>query len=217
MMQKIKYTLFLLSLFRKEGIGTKVYLCVRMLIFPFAFLGKIQSFFEKSSGILDIGCGYGISSFYPVFLRMKTRVCWLDFDEKRIRKLTHIVESKDFPNLSFFVRDLMKEGFQGLEWYDTALLVDVLHHIDQETQSELLKFLSGHTKNILIKDIDITPRYKYYWNFFHDRYLMNNKVLCFQGSAEIKRILENLWYSVRYEKIASIFPYPHFLLIASKE
>jgi hypothetical protein len=75
MMQKIRYTLFLLSLFRDEGLGTKAYLCVRMLIFPFPFLGKIHPFFEKSSGILDIGCGYGISSFYPAFLGMKTKIC----------------------------------------------------------------------------------------------------------------------------------------------
>lgn len=56
MIQKIKYTLFLLNIFRKESVMTKLYLVVRMTIFPMTFLEKIKPFFQTSTGILDIGC-----------------------------------------------------------------------------------------------------------------------------------------------------------------
>gem|GEM_PF-3268529 len=48
------------------------------------------------------------------------------------------------------------------------------------TQNAFLTYLSHHVPTLIIKDIDTKPTYKYYWNLFHDKILMQNKILCFQ-------------------------------------
>lgn len=208
--------LFLLKVFSKKSIITKLYLCFRILIFPRAFLYKLSSFIEKDSRVLDLWCGYGIVSLYIQFLGLKNDVFGLDIDKKRISNLQSIAKSCKFSNLHFQLRDFITQWFDWLQWYDIAILVDFLHHLDCKTQNSFITYLSKNISTLVIKDIDTKPKYKYYWNLFHDKVIMQNKILSFQWSKHFKQLLISLWYTVTYQKIPSIFPYPHFLLIAKK-
>ncbi len=216
MSAKIKFIQYILALFSHDNIKTKLYLIVRIVIFPIYMFQKISPILDPNSKVLDIWCGFGILSLYLKHNWHKGDILWLDYDPKRIKALNQIVKKHKIKNLWFIQRDLITQGFKWLKWYDTAILVDLLHHIDIKTQEKLLTHLANNIKTIIIKDIDIKPRFKYYRNFFHDRYLMRNKVLHFQWHPKIKKYLENLWFKVTYQKINSIFPYPHFLLIAKK-
>ena len=95
-------------------------------------------------------------------------------------------------------------------------MVDILHHLDEPTQVALIAFLAKHVKTLIIKDIDTTPRYKYLWNYFHDRYVMGNEILCFLGSARIRSELEKNGFTVESHKISSPFPYPHYMFVAHR-
>lgn len=44
-------------------------------------------------------------------------------------------------SISFLERDLIRDGFHDLDGYDTAVMVDILHHLDELTQVKLLSFL----------------------------------------------------------------------------
>lgn len=213
---KYYFLLFLLKLFKKESLSTKAYLCFRLLIFPSAFLYKLPYLIPSHDRILDLWCGYGIISLYLQFFWLHNDIFGLDIDKKRIYNLQEICKQKGFSHLHFEERDFITQWFDGLQWFDTAILVDFLHHIDHDTQNKFLRYLSQHISTLIIKDIDREPQYKYYWNWFHDRILMQNKILCFQWSKKIQQLLKNLWYTVTYQKISSPFPYPHYLLIAKK-
>jgi len=213
---KYRFLLFLLKLFSKESFGTKIYLCFRILIFPGVFLSKLPSFIQKDDRVLDLWCWYGIVSLYIQFLWLNNQVFGLDIDKKRIHNLQNIAQKFAFTNLHFQIKDFITQWFDGLQWYDVAILVDFLHHLDCMTQNAFLTYLSHHVPTLIIKDIDTKPTYKYYWNLFHDKILMQNKILCFQWSPHFKLLLTNLGYTVTYKKIPSIFPYPHFLLVAKK-
>ena len=215
-LSKYRFLLFLLQLFHKESFGTKVYLYFRILIFPGAFLRILPSLLGIHDRILDLWCGYGIVSLYLEFCWLHNQIFGLDIDKKRIHDLQTIAKDALFEHLHFQIRDFITEWFDGLHWYDTAILVDFLHHLDRETQNHFLTYLSQHVATLIIKDIDTKPRYKYYWNRFHDRILMQNKILCFQWSHTFQKLLTDLWYTVSYQKIPSIFPYPHYLLVAKK-
>lgn len=214
MIEKIKYLFYLLKLFKDYSILTKIYLIIRISILPFSFFKLLLKTIWKNDNLLDIWCWFWITSLYIKFKWLSNKILWLDISWDRINKLNEIVK-KD-KSISFIKRDLITEWFSWLEWYKTAILVDLLHHIDEKTQSDLLLHLSKNVDTIIIKDIDIKPRYKYYWNYFHDRYLMNNKLLCFLWSKKVILLLQQYWYDVEYKKIFSIFPYPHYLLIAKK-
>lgn len=165
---------------------------------------------------MDIGCWYWIFSLYLVFQGYRWKIFWLDIDWNRIDKLNKLIENHALKNIIFIKKDIIKEWFDWLDWYETVYMFDILHHLDKITQEKLLNSLSENCKVIIIKDIDTKPRYKYLWNLFHDRYLMGNNILCFLGSGYIQTYLKGLWYNVEYRKINSIFPYPHYLLIATK-
>ncbi|MFZ2150434.1 MAG: class I SAM-dependent methyltransferase [Candidatus Absconditicoccaceae bacterium] len=205
-----------MKLFKKESLITKLYLCFRIIIFPVKFLTRLTGLIKDNDRVLDLGCGYGIISLYLIFAGYKNKIFGLDIDKKRIQNLNNISKINHFNELRFEIRDFINQGFDGLDLYNVAILVDFLHHIDKDTQESLLKNLSKYIDKIIIKDIDRYPKYKYYWNIFHDKIIMQNKILCFQGSSKIHKYLVSLGYKVTYQKIPSIFPYPHFLLIAEK-
>lgn len=214
MIEKIKYLFYLLKLFKDYSFLTKIYLMVRISILPFSFLKLLLKTIWNNDNLLDIWCWFWITSLYIKFKWLNNKILWLDISWDRINKLNEVV--KNDQNISFIKRDLISEWFSWLEGYNTAILVDLLHHIDEKTQSDLLLHLSQNVSTIIVKDIDIFPKYKFYWNYFHDRYLMNNKLLCFLWSKKVILLLQQYWYDVEYKKIFSIFPYPHYLLIAKK-
>ncbi len=213
---KYKFLLFLLQLFTKENFKTKLYIILRILIFPWIFLKSINRYINKEDTILDLWCWYWIVSLYLQFSWLNNQILGLDIDEKRINNLQTVCKQQWFTELHFKKRDFITEWFNWLEWYNTAILVDFLHHLDLKTQIDFLHHLWKSISTLIIKDIDIKPKYKYYWNRFHDRVLMQNKILCFQWSKKTQKLLTDIWYTVTYKKIPSIFPYPHYLLIAKK-
>ena len=216
MNEKLNFFRYLISFYKEETIVVKIYLFLRIIIFPLDFIKEINFIFKNKKPILDIWCWYWISSLYLKYKWFNNKILWVDIDKKRINLLNKNIDRLKFENIKFLERNLISEWFWWLEQYDIALLVDILHHLDLKTQNNLLEFLSKNVETIIIKDINNKPRYKYYWNLFHDKYLMRNKVLCFQWSKKIENYLINLWYKVEYKKVKSIFPYPHYLLIAKK-
>lgn len=218
MKQIASYIKFLLSVFVEKSRKVKSYLVARCIIFPwqvFDIIKKDVDFKEKT--IMDIWCGYWIVPLF--FIHQKRPIKYIkgiDIDSKRIKDLQQLSKKHNRDHLKFEVYDLIKHWPNNIENTDIALLFDLLHHIDKKTQDILLEHLSQITNTIIIKDIGTKPKRKYNRNFFHDRYLMGNKILCFQWKEKIKEKLESLWYQVIQKKIKSLFPYPHYLLIAQK-
>ncbi len=213
MLAKIPYIRKILSTFRHTSLHARGYLAIRLMLLPHDFLSFLESNLSKKENILDVGCGYGLVTLFLSYIWHEGKIMGVDIDAIRIRDL----QALPLPsNISFLERDLIGEGFSGLEWYDTAIMVDILHHLDEPTQVALIAFLAKQVKTLIIKDIDTTPRYKYLWNYFHDRYVMRNDILCFLGSARIRTELEKNGFTVEPQKITSPFPYPHYMFVARR-
>ncbi len=214
MIGKLTYIGKILSTFRHHSLSARAYLSVRLLLLPHGFLRVLANELKSNESILDVGCGYGLVTLFLSYIGHKGKIKWVDIDNTRITDLV----SLELPDsISFLERDLIRDGFHDLDGYDTAVMVDILHHLDELTQVKLLSFLWNHCSKIILKDIDTTPRYKYYWNYFHDRYVMGNEILCFLWSDRIRTELEKNGFLVTEKKIWSIFPYPHYMFIATKK
>lgn len=216
MIWKYKFLLFLYRLFSPYGIKPLVYLTIRVFLIPTDFYYLLDSVVKKHTSILDIWCGYGIVSLYALYKWFTGAIYWLDIDVKRIWILQDIIAKNNYGNVIFEVRDFIKDWFYWLEWYQVWILVDILHHLDYETQLSLLDHVSKNIQFLLIKDIDILPKRKYYRNYFHDRIIMQNSILCFQWSKKIINLLKNKEYKVEKINVSSFFPYPHYLLSCKK-
>lgn len=216
MKRKIKFILHLWSLFQDFWFWAKFYLWIRVILIPDEFFNTLDESIGKYKSFLDIGCWYGLISIYLLRKGFSGKIYWLDIDEKRISYLNLLKKNKNRDQASFEVRDFIKQGFKGLEDYETAIVIDILHHLDKKTQDALLTHLSHSVQNLIIKCIDTKPRRKYYRNFFHDYVLMQNRILCFQWSWVIKSQCEQLWYATKLSYPYSLFPYPHYMLLCNK-
>jgi 2-polyprenyl-3-methyl-5-hydroxy-6-metoxy-1,4-benzoquinol methylase len=216
MKRKNRFIRYLFEIFAKESAWTKFYLCVRVYLIPNSFFTYLETLAATYKSLLDIGCGYGIITLYLKYLGYQWDIYWLDIDAKRINMLNDIKQQHWWTNVVFDVRDFIKEWFTWLEWYEVWILVDILHHLDKATQDKLIDHVWKKINAIVIKDIDIKPRAKYYWNYFHDKVLMRNEILCFQWSRHMQKLLEQAWYTTTLSFPRSVFPYPHYLLIWNK-
>lgn len=112
----------------------------------------INEIVPRQGIITDIGCGYGFMSVMLALTSDKRMITGIDYDEDKIITAQNCTE--DLGNLKFIHADISS---QQLPASDVLLLMDVLHYMAEEKQTELLKkcFASLNEKGmILVRDAD---------------------------------------------------------------
>ena len=112
MLAKIPYIRKILSTFRHASLGARGYLAIRLMLLPHDFLTFLESTLSKKENILDVGCGYGLVTLFLSYIGHEGKIMGVDIDTTRIRDLQTLPLSS---NISFLERDLIREGFSGLE------------------------------------------------------------------------------------------------------
>lgn len=216
MWKKYKFLRFLLSLFHDYGLRPRIYLVIRILLIPQNVFDTIEATSKGHHSLIDIGCWFGIISLYLKYIGYEGIIFGLDIDENRIALLQAICQKHWRTNMTFETRDFIQQWFKGLEGYELGIMIDILHHLDEKTQTTLIAHLWSGIPNVLVKDIDTKPQRKYCRNYFHDRYVMRNRILCFLWSPAIQRLFEKQGYNTIRSFPSSLFPYPHYLLYCTK-
>jgi predicted exporter/SAM-dependent methyltransferase len=97
---------------------------------------RLAAFMKNPRRILDIGCGYGVPSVWLMELFPAATVCGLDPDEERVR----VAQSALGPRGD--VRTGRAPDLADLpEGADTALILDVIHMLDDAALNETLRLL----------------------------------------------------------------------------
>lgn len=96
---------------------------------------------------------------------------------------------------------------------DVIFMSDVLHHLDNYTQtlSEILK--QSNAKYIVIKDIDANYKFGDFMNKMHD-FIINSQKVASIFPQNLLEILTEAGFVANYFYLPKIW-YPHFLIIAS--
>jgi len=100
--------------------------------------------------ILDIGCGYGYMALLLGLVSKDREIKGVDYDEEKIDVATHCSSRPE--NVSFLPSNIMD---YEMEREDVFILSDVLHYLEPENQSILIRRCIGHLNNdgkILIRD-----------------------------------------------------------------
>ena len=197
---------------RYPGIKPRLYVFLRSLIQLFR---QVERHVPKKGLIYDIGCGYGLLSLYLHQTSEYRRIIGLDKDKKRISLLRRI--SKGDPRLSFSVRDLTAD--RSLHKPDCIILYDILHHLSFQDQMILLKSCSTSLKEggvLVVKEIDASKKIRLFYTWLLDKLMTRNDPLFYSSSKDHVLMLRRCGLSVRQEKLISLLPYPHILLIAKK-
>jgi 1-acyl-sn-glycerol-3-phosphate acyltransferase len=84
--------------------------------------------------ILDIGCGYGFMCYMLHFTSNKRLITGIDYDEEKIETANHCFsKSKE---VNFIHSDVLSFEFEN---YDTIILSDILHYLQPEEQTLVIK------------------------------------------------------------------------------
>jgi 1-acyl-sn-glycerol-3-phosphate acyltransferase len=112
----------------------------------------VNEIIPRHGTITDIGCGYGFMSVMLSLVSDKRMITGTDYDEDKIITAQNCTE--DIENLRFVHEDI---SAKQLPASDVFLLMDVLHYMAKEKQTDLLKkCFSSLNENgmILVRDAD---------------------------------------------------------------
>ncbi len=184
-------------------IPKKIYFKLRPLILP---IKTIIKFIPKNASILDLGCGKGILSNHIRDFESYTGVDLnIELNDPK-EKITFIKDNC----INFINKDLSS--------FNTFILIDLLHHLNEKEQILLLSKLIESTKSedlIIIKDINPRNIIFSFWNNMHDLLISKQKPNYFKFSLfERKLNLEIIKIAGFHERI---FLYDHYFFILKKK
>lgn len=178
-----------------------------------ANLERIAEFVPKSGTILDLGCGYGITSNYLALLSSDRKVIGIELSDRKLK-----YARKNLPNVEFRNEDVTRLALPACK---AVLLSDVLHHLRSfEEQENLLREcvkLLDKDGVILVKEIDKKPAHKFLFTQFVDNVLYPGDRFYFRGEDEFKELLGRLNLSVEFHPIHKGKPLSHVMYVARKK
>ncbi|OGX08547.1 MAG: hypothetical protein A2Z88_06485 [Omnitrophica WOR_2 bacterium GWA2_47_8] len=138
-----------LKYYKTQPLAVRLYIAIRPVIVDF---NRILGFFPAdANSIMELACGYGITSFAMANRYKGTPIRSYDIDAKRIAILNSI---NPYRHLSFHHENILDiREFTS----DVIFMSDLLHHLTYPQQENLLKRIHATAPSgvvLLIKDMD---------------------------------------------------------------
>lgn len=184
----------------------KVYAMLRMLVLPLKELDDAV----KGLEILDVGCGHGVVDAFLALRNPDRHILATDADVGKVMGAACL----PLDNVDFVVKDLIVDE---AKWYDTILLVDLLHHITSDDQSRVLRIARKRLKKdgvLVVKDVDRKPFYKLWYTSILDK-VMRNGHQNYMGMEVVVNELVRDGYTIVDTVVCHRFLFPHFIVVAS--
>lgn len=199
--------------YKPTRLGVRVYNFLRLTIFPVAWFSTLLE--GKKGTVLCLGCGYGVLETALALEHPKLKIIASDIIASRIEAAENMVHG--VPNIEFEVIDVTK--LVPTKQFDNILFIDLLHHLADGEQEKLLDTLWQHLKPggyLIMKDVDTSPRWKYYWNKTHDT-LMAGLPLTYKSSGHYQDYMTKKGGKVTaHRPIRFHSPYNHYALTIQK-
>lgn len=196
---------------------SKIYVLLRYILLPFVC---IEPYLPKKGFIINLGSGYGSYDIYFALKEPKRKILGLELVKKRVNVAKQA--AKGIKNINFKLQDFTK--YYKLEYADAICMIDLLHHIPSFTQKVILKECFKKLKKngiLIIKDVAEKPRWKFLYNYLHDKIMTKNDKLYFLKMKEFKQELKDIKFKVTRGPILikthPLNPIPHFIMICKKE
>lgn len=164
--------------------------------------------------ILDVGCGFGLFGCYFSAMYPEISYSGYDLNAGRIRQATRAAEKLGLKNVSFKcgdARDLKIE-----DEYDAILMVDLLHHIDDQAKANLLEICSAHLAadgRLVIKDVTTHPFPKIAFTWWLDVVMTGGFEMWYWSEKKFYQKLSNHFRRIEMYPIVDWLPYPHIIYL----
>jgi cyclopropane fatty-acyl-phospholipid synthase-like methyltransferase len=197
-----------------SGIGTRAFLAARLVIVP---LGRIDADLRVLSGrVLSLGPGHGLLERYLAEINPHVSVDGFELDAARV---SAAAETQDrAPRVRILHADVTGLDEPGI--YDAALAVDVMHHVAGDQHSRVAKALWDRLRpgaTVLVKDMDVRPRWKWAWNRTHDRIVAGPEPTYCRSAEDMSRLFEAVGFrTVEIRNFDRLDPYPQYLVLLER-
>lgn len=196
----------------------RAYCWGRFWILHQRFLDAIGQHLPPAGSVLDVGCGFGLFSLYyaQVFPRLTLR--GLDINPRRIAMAERAAGRLGLGNVAYAVADAVAYRADGI--YAGAYMLDIIHHIPEETVRPLLEQLFKGVSpggRLIVKDVDTRPAYKRWFTYSLDRLMDPRTPVRYWPSGELEALLMEVGFRVHRQPMADYLPYPHVLYVCERE
>lgn len=188
-------------------LGVRAFVGARLLLLP---LSQIDAELRALRGqVLSLGAGYGAVERYLAERNPGVDVEGVELDAGRVA----VANEHPAPRVTLRAGDALEPGTGP---YDSALAVDLVHHVAAERHGDVLLAVASLLRpggTFLVKDIARTPRWQHDWNRLHDRIVAGSEPIhCREPQDLAELALRNGFASARWRRVGRFDPYPHYLV-----
>lgn len=199
------------GLYGGAAMGDRAFVRARLAILP---LRDLLPLFPREGRVLDLGCGRGVLANLLALARPRLRVLGMDVDPLVIAVARRTARGR--ANVAFEVGDALALPARGD--YDAVACVDLLHHLPGEAHAGVLQGMRSLLRPggaLIVKEIDVRPRWKYLWNCLHDAVVARGaRPACRASAALVRMVAEAGYANATLHHIHSVYPYPHYAVTA---
>ena len=190
----------------------RAYCWGRFWILRQRFLDEIGQYLPAEGRVLDLGCGFGLFSLYYAAAHPGLRIEGFDLNARRIAMARAAAQRLGLANVQYEVGNVME--FRGGRPFDAAYMLDIVHHVPEETVRPLIdqvaKCLPAGGR-LVIKDVDSAPAYKRWFTWALDKAMDPSAPVRYWAGDELAALLESAGFRVYRHLMVDVLPYPHIL------
>jgi 2-polyprenyl-3-methyl-5-hydroxy-6-metoxy-1,4-benzoquinol methylase len=195
----------------------KAYCWGRFWILRQRFLDEIGQYLPATGRVLDVGCGFGLFSLYFASVGPRLTLHGIDRNARRIAQARRAAARLGLGNVRYETGDAT--GFRGSARYDAAYMLDIVHHIPEETVAPLVGELAKTLPpggRLIVKDVERHPAWKRWFTHALDKVMDPRSPVRYWGADELQPLIERAGFRVYRHLMVDLLPYPHVLYIAER-
>ncbi len=197
----------------------RAYAMIRFSIMRSKLLSVMDLVLPSEGRILDVGCGFGLFAAYFGLTAPGREVLGVDPDSRRTAIAEDVASKLGLTKHKYLAGIAQDSRIKGP--FAGAYVLDVMHHVERESQLDLLirlRDLLADDGVLVIKDVTTKPWVGLKFTEALDRLVVGFKEpLAYRHHNEWAEILRELGFKVRVVRVPDILPYPHVVIVARKE
>ncbi len=194
---------------------TRAFVVARFLVAP---VGPLDAELRGRSGrVLSLGSGLCMLERYLAEQNPNLEFVGIDLDEDKVDLIARNPAPQP-PGHPSTLGDATAIDEPAV--YDTVLICDALHHFPAEMHARVAQSVAAALVpggRVIVKDLDVAPRWKYHWNRLHDRLVAGPEPIYCRPIDEMAQMFESAGLVVEEQRRLdhAAAPYAHYLITSA--
>lgn len=192
----------------------RAYCKVRFSIININILEVLALCLRDKRRVLEVGCGFGLFGCYFSALFPEIEYCGMDINSGRIEAAKEAASQLGLQNATFRCADARELHLD--DYYDAILIIDLLHHIDDQSKRALLATCARRLSDggrLIIKDINTRPFWRLVFTWALDVGMTRGLDMWYWDEKAFYAALREHFNNIGAFPIADWLPYPHIVYV----